>query len=203
MRFIQFPVILGLCIVASISSYSEEIVTIPQIDGDWWTVAGNPNLGAYTADKQQPVDFGVWKAADGTWQLWSCIRHTTCGEKTRLFYRWQGEKLTEADRKPMGIAMEANPNFGETSGGMQAPHVVKRGDRYYLFRTQRYGQNEQTSVYRSPNPLDFGVNDDRYFVCRLPIAAPEIIKHEGEEYIAVLRPDLNGSQIARLKWVEK
>ena len=38
----------------------------PQIDGDWWSVAGNPDLGKYTSDRQEPVDFGIWQAADGT-----------------------------------------------------------------------------------------------------------------------------------------
>ena len=35
----------------------------------------------------------------------------------------------------------------------------------------------------------------------LPIAAPEIIKHEGTYYIAALLPSLQGIQIARLEWV--
>ena len=60
----------------------------PRIISDWWQVAGNPDLGAYGRPGQQPVDFAVWQAADGTWQLWSCIRHTACGGQTRLFYRW-------------------------------------------------------------------------------------------------------------------
>lgn len=60
----------------------------PIVDGPWWQVAGDPDLGEYTSPKQQPVDFGVWQALDGTWQLWSCIRHTKCGGNTRLFYRW-------------------------------------------------------------------------------------------------------------------
>ncbi len=49
-------------------------VLVPQIDGDWRVVARQPDLGPYTTPKQQPVDFAVWQAADGTWQLWSCIR---------------------------------------------------------------------------------------------------------------------------------
>jgi len=52
---------------------SAQTVLVPDIDGQWWTVAGNPDLGPLTSPKQQPVDFGVWQAADGTWQLWSCI----------------------------------------------------------------------------------------------------------------------------------
>jgi len=111
-------------------------VAVPQIDGDWWQVAGNPMDHKYATAKQQPVDFGVWQAADGTWQLWSCIRHTTAGGeggKTRFFYRWEGKRLTDSHWKPMGIAMDADPRYGETPGGLQAPHVVKIGDTYHMF----------------------------------------------------------------------
>src|ERR1041385_5247441 len=77
---------------------------MPHIESDWWQVAGDPDLGQYTTPKQQPVDFGVWQAADGTWQLWSCIRSTAYPGKTRLFYRWQGGHLTDHDWRPMGVA---------------------------------------------------------------------------------------------------
>lgn len=283
----------------------------PVIDGQPWIVAGNPDLGRYNAPKQQVVDFAIWPAADGSWQIWSCIRGTGCGGRTRLLHRWEGKRLTDADWTPKGIAMEADPRLGETPGGLQAPHVVRWQGRYvmaygdwehicfaesedgktflrrinpdgktgvfgeepgsntrdpmllftrglwhcyytafpgrkgydfvrtspdlkrwsdpvtaayggaagtghvsaecpfvvelepglyYLFRTQRYGQNAQTTVYRSSNPFDFGIDNDSRRVCTLPVAAPEIIRHEGQYYIAYLRPDLHGIQVARLKW---
>ena len=56
-------------------SYAEDIL-VPRISGDWTTIAQSPDLGALTGEKQQPVDFGIWQAADGTWQLWSCVRGT-------------------------------------------------------------------------------------------------------------------------------
>jgi hypothetical protein len=94
--------------------------------------------------------------------------------------------------------------FGGQAGtkfySAECPHAVFRHGWYYLFRTQRYGQNAQTSVYRSKDPLDFGIDDDRHFIGRLPVAAPEIVRHEGQDYIAVLLPSLAGIQIARLKW---
>ncbi len=108
-------------------------VLVPRIEGEWWQVAGDPDLGKYTTPKQQPVDFAVWQAADGTWQLWSCVRGTNCGGRTRLFYRWQGASLADRDWRPMGIAMEADSAFGETLGGLQAPHVIKVGREYIMF----------------------------------------------------------------------
>ncbi len=105
---------------------------LPVIVGDWWQVAGQPDLGKYTSDNQEPVDFAVWQAADGSWQLWSCIRNTKCGGVTRLFHRWEGQRLTDTDWKPMGIAMMGDPNYGESVGGLQAPHVVKHDGLYWM-----------------------------------------------------------------------
>ena len=286
----------------------------PAIDGSWWQVAGNPDLGKLTDEKQQPVDFAVWQAADGTWQLWSCIRGTKCGGATRLFHRWEGRHITDADWKPMGIAMQADPALGETPGGLQAPHVFqwngafymvygdwrriclltskdgktfhralnergqpdlftgpydntrdpmvlrigalfhcyymgsKAGEKYvsavfcrtsadlghwsepmlvsaggasspfnlpgdaecpfvlekdgwfYLFRNQLYGDPGINTQYASPNPLGFGVGDDRYRLNLLPVAAPEIVLHKGQYYIAALNPKLDGIRIAKLRW---
>jgi len=290
-------------------------VLMPQIDGEWWQVAGDPDLGKYSNPQQQPVDFGIWQAADGSWQIWSCIRGTNCGGKTRLLYRWQGARITDRDWQAMGIAMEADPAFGETAGGLQAPYVMKIGAEYYmfygdwenickaksvdgktfarqlqpsgksgmftegpgnntrdpmvirvgklyhayytaypnqlgadylrtsndlktwsapkkvafggaagtgpysaecpfvyyhkvsgyyyLFRTQRYGENAQSSIYRSKDPMNFGIEDDRFLLGTLPVAAPEMVEHEGQLYIAALMPSLKGIRIARLKFVPK
>lgn len=302
-----------VCLSLAVSEADEQV--LPEIAGPWWQVAGDPDLGPWTAPEQQPVDFAIWQAADGTWQLWSCIRKTRCGGNTRLFFRWEAERLTDPDWKPMGIAMTADPSYGEAPGGLQAPHVIvvdnmyymfygdwnsiclaqsrdgktfqrvldERGrpqlfsedrpgqrtntrdpmvlrvgelfhcyytaypdrqgavycrtssdlrrwspstvvafggqagkgpysaecphvvwhepsGKYFLFRTQRYGQDAQSSVYCSPNPMDFGVDDDRFLVCRLPVAAPEIIEHQGQWYIASLMPSLKGIRIAQLHW---
>ena len=290
--------------VAEMTALADDEELVPRLEGDPWTVAGDPDLGPYTDPKQQPVDFGVWQAADGTWQLWSCIRHTRCGGKTRLFHRWEGKALTDPAWEPKGIALEADPGAGETPGGLQAPFVLKVDGRYrmfygdweqvrtatsddgktftradgriseaggtntrdpmvfsadgvwhcvwtahpdnhgavysrisrdlqtwtdpkiiarggaagtgpysaecpfvvrrsgyfYLFRTQRYGKDPQTTVYRSKDPRDFGVDDDRCRVGTLPLAAPEIVQHDGRDYIAYLLPSLKGIQISKLAW---
>lgn len=294
---------------------TEEKILIPKIDGEWWAIAGNPDLGHYTSKEQEPTAFGIWKAADGTWQLFSCIRKTNCGGKTRLFYRWQSDKITDKNWKPMGIAMEADINFGETPGGLQTPHATRIGGEYlmvygdwdniclaksqdgktfarqlnldglsgmftegngagtrdpmimvigntyylyytsspngkgaiycrtsknlcnwsearivssggtagngfpdaevpyvlylqkersyYLFRTHSSPASDKfmTTVYRSPDPLDFGVNNDKYKICTLPTEATWIVNDNGQYYIASLLPNHLGTRIARLKWV--
>ena len=107
-------------------------VPVPKIDGGFWRIASNPDLGVLTGPKQEPVDFAVWQAGDGTWQLWSCIRGTNCGGQTRLFFRWEGRRLTDRDWKPMGIAMQADPALGETPGGLQAPFVFRDGGTWHM-----------------------------------------------------------------------
>jgi hypothetical protein len=286
---------------------------VPAIEDDFWTVAANPDLGSLSSPGQQPVDFAIWQAADGAWQLWSCIRSTRVAGHTRLFYRWQGRRLTDTTWEPMGIALIADPKFGELEGGLQAPFVLKARGAYYmlygdwehiclatsvdgktfvrqlakdgtsgmfsiaprantrdpmvlahrgryycyttanpqgngavyccissdlrhwgaptivsaggaagtgpsstecpfvyrhddsgmffLFRTRRYGPDAETCVYASPDPLNFGVHDDRYFIATMPLAAPEIIAHGGRMYLACLRPALDGIRIARLRFV--
>lgn len=124
---------------------------VPKIDGKFWQIAGDPDLGQYTSLRQQPVDFGIWQAADGTWQLWSCIRGTNVPGKTRLFYRWEAKRLTDSNWTPMGIAMMADPNFGETEGGLQAPYVLKVGSDYYMF----YGTWEHIAVAKGKDGKTF------------------------------------------------
>jgi hypothetical protein len=265
---------------------------VPVIDGDWWPVAGNPDLGYLNGKNQQPVDFGIWRAKDGSWQLWSCIRSTKEPGKTRLFYGWQAASLLDSNWSPQGIKMRADPLIGETAGGIQAPFVlynldswdlfygdwnaicsatsrdgkvfkrtvqhnqsrvtamftqgagtntrdpmvlefegiyycyytagtgfrdeganektgavycrtsrdkkhwsssrvvsrggrsgsgwgdhecpfvIRRGHFFYLFRTQHYGKNNVSAVYRSSNPLDFGINHERLFCRNLTGSCP-------------------------------
>jgi hypothetical protein len=285
---------------------------VPKVDGAFWRIASNPDLGDMTSPTQQPVDFAIWQAADGTWQLMSCVRGTNCGGLTRLFHRWQGQQLTQTNWQPMGVAMQANPLLGELAGGLQAPHVfqhggfyymvygdwnriclarssdgkvftrvlnangqpnlfegpyfntrdpmmlrignlfhcyymgsdptavlssaifvrtsadlrewsepmmvsagglpfsnpydaecpfvVERNGNYYMFRNHVYGPAALNTQYASANPHGFGVGTDRHVIGRLRVAAPEIVLHQGQYYIASLTPNLDGVQLARLRW---
>lgn len=147
-----------ILIVFSCSAQKDHVF-VPEIDGEWWQVAHNPDLGACATGKQQPVDFGIWQAADGTWQIWSCIRHTACGGNTRLFYGWEAEHLTDKNWKPMGIMMEADTLLGETHGGLQAPHVIKKDSTYYML----YGDWNNICLAKSQDGKQFErvINESR------------------------------------------
>ncbi len=124
--------LISLISIIILSSCNSSKVIVPEIDGEWWSITGNPDLGDYTSPKQQPVDFAVWQAEDGTFQLWSCIRGTKAGGKTRLFYRWEGKNITDTAWTPMGIAMEADTALGEQKSGLQAPFVFKDMGKYKM-----------------------------------------------------------------------
>jgi hypothetical protein len=124
----------------------------PQIDGEWWDFASNPDLGPLTgAGGDQPVDFTVWKAADGSWNLWGCIRFTAVGGNSRLFFHWQSPTLTARTWTPIGISMEADASVGEVPGGLQAPYVFYDGGEYHLF----YGAWESICSATSADGITF------------------------------------------------
>ena len=140
MKMIKFKISITLLILTGFvlvqsckNQTSGNKVFIPEIVGEWWEITSNPDLGDYTSPKQQPVDFAVWQAEDGTFQLWSCIRGTKAGGNTRLFYRWEANNITDKDWTPMGIAMEADTTLGEQKSGLQAPFVLKDNGRYLMF----------------------------------------------------------------------
>ena len=84
----------------------------------------------------------------------------------------------------------------------ECPHVIYLPEHqlYYLFVTQLYGMDSQTTVYASPTPLYFGINDESRVVCKLPLAAPEIIQFNDQYLIATTTPELDGIRMARLKF---
>jgi Glycosyl hydrolases family 32 N-terminal domain len=137
--------------ITSLIPCSAQTTLCPKIQGDWRTIASSPDLGELTSSTQQPVDFAIWQAADDTWQLWSCIRGTKEIGKTRLFYCWEGQKLTDANWKPMGIAMRAETKFGETPGGLQAPFVFKNKKLFYMV----YGDWENICLATSADGKHF------------------------------------------------
>jgi hypothetical protein len=157
-RCMMFLSIFGAFLWGSAAAEAIENPPPIKLDGQWWRVASRNGLigmGACASGGEQLVDFGVWQAADGTWQLWSCLRNNKCG---RMFHRWEGKNLTDKDWKPMGVTMRADPELGETpgynngsQGGLQAPHVIKDSGVYYMF----YGDWNNICLARSEDGKNF------------------------------------------------
>ncbi len=108
-------------------------VEMPVIEGDWWRIARPPDLGAYASDKAQVVDFSIWQAADGTWQMVACVRYTKFPGGTRLLYRWETARLTDPDWQERGIFLTSDAHPDHEPGSLRAPHVVRDGGRYIMF----------------------------------------------------------------------
>ena len=182
-RWAHIALILGLFNCCA-TSFAADQVLVPQIEGDWWQVAGSPDLGKYTTEGQQPVDFAVWQAADGTWQLWSCIRATSYPGATRLFYRWQGGRLTDGHWKPMGIAMTSDTSLGEMEGYLQAPYVMRYHGEFLMF----YGDGNQIALAKSKDGKVFErrpMPDGKVgmFTDGVGTRDPDVIRIEGVFYL--------------------
>ncbi len=151
-RTVHFGLAAVLAILLSGCSARKQTPLLPRVAGPWWTIARNPDIGPLNGPpagqpnvRQEPVDFAVWEAPDGTWQLWSCIRGTKCGGNTRLFYRWEGKHFHDSDWSPMGIAMQADLKYETRVGGLQAPYVVRIDDLHHMI----YGDWDWLMIQRS------------------------------------------------------
>ncbi len=88
---------------------------------------------------------------------------------------------------------------GTVSFSHECAHVVYRGGYFYLFRTENY-YAALTHVYRSEDPLDFGVDTGGKFVTTIGCAAPEIYTADGREYVSSNHDPELGTQMCRLIW---
>ncbi len=136
-------------------------LAVPRIRGTYWQVAPHsPSDYRWdNGERDNACDFSIWQAADGTWQLVSCIRSTTIPGRTRLFYRWEGRKITDRMWTPKGVfaTADANEPHNEVAGRMQAPQVFRWKGRYWM-------------IYNS-NGAHLMVSDDGKRFKRAPNAA--------------------------------
>jgi hypothetical protein len=114
-------------------------------------------------------------------------------KKGYINVRTSTDLKTWSDAKTVSSGGVAGTGFTSS----ECPFVINYDGWYYLFRTQGYPA--PTRIYRSQDPLNFGINDDQFLLGTLPLAAPEIIEHEGQTYIASLLPSLKGIRIAKLE----
>ena len=134
---------------------------------------------------------------DGLWTIYYAGYHGQEDGQAGFYARtssdlihWSGRKLVHLD-----------PRYGGHPWQSECPHVVYRDGYYYLFRTVHYASSE-TYVFRSEDPLDFGIGDaSANYVGPIAVAAPEIIvADDGNEFITSNHNLAGGTMLCRLRW---
>lgn len=136
---------------------------------------------------------------DGLWHLYYAGYHGHEDGQAGFYARTSSDLRHWSERALVHLAA----SFGGHRWQTECPHVVYRAGYYYLFRTVHYATSE-THVFRSGNPLDFGIGDARdKYVGRIAVAAPEIIVDgEGNEFITSNHNLAGGTMLCRLRWEE-
>lgn len=99
--------------------------------------------------------------------------------------------------KPQRVCFGGKPGKGMWSA--ECPHVVYREGFYYLFRTTSY-REPLTYVYRSVDPMDFGLDRDDKLIGTIAVAAAEIVSDRVHDYISSVHDLGGGVQLSRLEW---
>ncbi|HUG12786.1 MAG TPA: hypothetical protein VMM36_17350 [Opitutaceae bacterium] len=133
--------------------------------------------------------------------LWHCYYTAHPGDVGSVFVRTSSDLVNWSEGR---IVAPGGADPYSVKFAAECPFVVEPvPGEYYLFLTQRYGRNSQTTVVRSSDPLDFDFGrDPEKIMCLLPIAAPEVFQHDGQWFVAAVAPDYSGVQITTLRWKE-
>ena len=162
---------------------------IPVLSGQPWHIGDNPDLGEHNSDSQEIVDHAIFPSDDGRWHLWACIRGTALG---RVLYHWEGAGPLVPNWERRGIAMRAEPRYGESIDDwngeewIQAPHVIVRDGVHHMFYGGHRSENGvcQVCLATSPDGRDFGRHQDacgfsRVFVGPGEARDPMVVEIDG------------------------
>ncbi len=111
-----------------------------------WRIAASPSGYEWdNGDKDEVVDFTVFQAAGGTWQLIACVRKCTFpvayetgkNHRGRILFRWESDDLFASNWKETGIFRTTDDlppgvPVKNNKGMIQAPYVVKDNGLYYM-----------------------------------------------------------------------
>lgn len=88
-------------------------------------------------------------------------------------------------------------NAGVGPADAECAFVFAKEDSLLLFRWDERGI---TTIYRSTDPLNFGVDHDQLKVGELPFECVRIIQEKNRFYLASLHEDYTGIKLACMKW---
>jgi len=114
----------------------------PVVDGEFWMIGPKPDLSGLLPEPgpdgpvHECVDHHIFQDANGTWHLWSCVRHTPVG---RVLYHWRAAALTDSPWEATGEIIRADHDAGECIDDwngdewLQSPYVVRLDGTYFMF----------------------------------------------------------------------
>jgi len=83
----------------------------------------------------------------------------------------------------------------------ESPFVVFVDGYFYLFRTSSISL--KTVVYRSEDPLAFGIDDDSKFVAELDMKILELFEDKGQWYTTHISEDFQSVCLSKIDWKRK
>jgi hypothetical protein len=136
---------------------------------------------------------------DGLWIMYYAGYHGYADGQVGFYARTSADLIRWSER----TLVHLDSRYGGHRWQTECPHVVYRQGYYYLFRTAHYASAE-TYVFRSEDPMDFGIGDaSTNYVCPIAVAAPEIILDQtGNEYITSNHDLAAGTMLCSLRWVD-
>lgn len=203
-----------LCLLFSVITAHGEPVLVPVLTGGWVPVEQNAAVQAKLNEQDRAWHFDTEKevkAADPltikvrarSHSYYSGSKAITTTVKGKASTRQVGAVYARTSTdgktwsKPQTVAWGGQSGEELTSAGH--PSIVElQPGVFYLFRTQTGKGKSITHVYRSSDPLDFGLYgnnaDALHYVTSLPAAIEAVVKHEGEWFA------VQSGKVARLAW---
>jgi hypothetical protein len=128
---------------------------------------------------------------DGLWHAYSC---RTVNRAVSYVMVKTSRNLIDWER-PRMVSMGGRAGNGPVDA--ESPFVVQHEGCFYLWRSSSI--SFKTFVYRSADPYDFGIDDDRCLIAEFDLKAPEIICHQGQWFVSDL-DDFSRLVLRKLDW---
>ncbi|MGV3658841.1 MAG: BPL-N domain-containing protein [Prosthecobacter sp.] len=203
-----------LCLLLSVAAARGEPVLVPVLTGAWTPVDQNASVQKLLKEQDRSWHFTpeeAVKAADPVTIKIGALSHCyysgskplTTTLKGMPFARLVGAVYarTSPDGKTWSKAQAVawGGQSGEDLASAGHPSIVElQPGLFYLFRTQTTKDRSVTHIYRSSDPLDFGLYgnnaDALHYVTSLPAVIKAVVQHEGEWFA------VQNGKMARLAW---
>lgn len=175
-------------------------------DGENWTRYKNSEgLSRVFMGPGAARDPFVTKFGD-LWYIYYCGHHNRNRDTEAIYCRTSKDLINWSEWQIVHYIPKESRPANQTC---ESPVVIFKEGYYYLFRSGGgISEEGSVSVFRSENPLNFGIEKDeafKYLVCGINSHAPEIIADEnGIEYISRINDPIKKYRIhiSPLSWVK-